>query len=978
MHMFFHGPEKTGLLRFSSRYLIPAVLVLLFFAAGCSSDDDSAPSAPSGGSAKTGRFFDSWVQGLYYISGNQKGVTDAGGGFRYEEGKNIIFKIGDIVLGEGVTPRPVMSPVDLFSGARSHTDGEVLNLCRFLQLLDDNYDPEDGIRIPQEIHANAKGLVLDFTLEKEAFETAARGVIDAIYPAPEPMLVPEADAQAHLVESIRSMAKTQRDAWGVWRIEGRQYLYSLFEAMGYAVALDRLFQAELFRRAALGKLSEIFGEKTKNADIFMRITGYSPQELEAGFSVMDTESKTILRAYSAGINRRIEEIAQNTDLLPYSFYALDFFPEHFSPTDILAITVYVMRCADPQGLGPGLEQIKNAAIYRELVSAHPEDAEDMFEDLRWKKAADATCIASAVEVEEPDPDTDAGDTGELPPELSLYYDFASMYAQMRAFHEDVFAGLKETGAYISFEGIAWAVRGTRTATGNPMLYGGIKAGFSAPVPVVEGTIQAGDITVSGVTIAGVPGFLAGRNPAYAWSVQTGDGHTGDYYADAGIGVVLDRVETIAVKDGESFEMPVYRTYHGPVVYPVPYDPETYDPDLPVISFKYSHTGYEFGLAKALLNLARGRNLPEFEAALKEIPASLHVFYADRNDNIAYFRTGRIPVRQEGEYRLPQGFYFGVKPLEWDRTDILPMIREINPRKGVLFGWNNKSRPDQDYFPFSFGPFHRVHVLADFFAHSQDPLTFSGMKTLALKASMTDSFGGGGNPFAFVSHEFIRAAEETGLTTERRFFLDLLEQWDGYLTDGGEEAWIASKHRSDAWIAMDAWIREVLRLTFRDEFSAETYDLLDKQLLFNVLIRGISGRSSPVQNRYYWFFNKSDETAPQSPEQIIVRALDNVIAELGKELPWGDKKRGYLWFRHPVLAGSLLDPVHTTPYASRPCYAQCVEMGTQGPVRAESHFALGASGNIYVGPGGTPVFDEAFFGMTEVFDSYSYRMSGLFQ
>ena len=54
---------------------------------------------------------------------------------------------------------------------------------------------------------------------------------------------------------------TTRDAQGIWFIEGGT-LYDVYEAMGYAVATDRLWQMDLLRRVAQGRISEILGEAT--------------------------------------------------------------------------------------------------------------------------------------------------------------------------------------------------------------------------------------------------------------------------------------------------------------------------------------------------------------------------------------------------------------------------------------------------------------------------------------------------------------------------------------------------------------------------------------------------------------------------------------------------------------------------------------------------------------------------------------------
>ena len=71
------------------------------------------------------------------------------------------------------------------------------------------------------------------------------------------------------------------------------------------------------------------------------------------------------------------------------------------------------------------------------------------------------------------------------------------------------------------------------------------------------------------------------------------------------------------------------------------------------------------------------------------------------------------------------------------------------------------------------------------------------------------------------------------------------------------------------------------------------------------------------------------------------------------------------------------PLFEMPFSSRSTYAHCVEYGRWGPVQIESMFPLGESGNILVGGGGAPDFDEHFFSMTPVFDDFSHRSFPLF-
>ena len=105
---------------------------------------------------------------------------------------------------------------------------------------------------------------------------------------------------------------TTRDAQGIWFIEGGS-LYDVYEAMGYAVAEDRLFQMDTFRRSARGSMSELFGAEFLGvdfltADVTARLFMYSDDELTDIFNALSEDAQTVTQAYVDGINRRIFDI----------------------------------------------------------------------------------------------------------------------------------------------------------------------------------------------------------------------------------------------------------------------------------------------------------------------------------------------------------------------------------------------------------------------------------------------------------------------------------------------------------------------------------------------------------------------------------------------------------------------------------------------------------------------------------------------
>ena len=771
-------------------------------------------------------------------------------------------------------------------------------------------------------------------------------------------------------------------------------LEQAFAAMGYAVAGDRLWQMELYRRSARGTLAEILGPEHLETDIFMRTIGYSADELQAGFAAQDEECRALLRGYVTGINRRIAEIFEDPTQLPFEYAALagQGFPltyllPFWTVEDVLAWGALLQRNFDPEALDQS--QLENAGLLQYLQTVFPAEAVAMFNDLRWTNDPEAQTVIvhePGPEGGPPEADKAGWRPGDLPPQLR---DACKRMEQRR---ERIRRNLKKINAKVKMGSYAWAVSGKKTATGRPIIYSGPQMGFSVPSIVTEGSIRAAGLNISGMTVPGIPGIIIGRTPHHAWSMQVGHAHTTDYYFEHPAFVEFHRFETIRVAGGEDVILPVYRTPRGPVVSPLPFDPDTYgtepDPANPIVTWRYAHWGHEFDMAKALLRLARARSMDEFGEGIEYVAVCQHFCYADRDGNIAYWMSGRDPVRPPGEYRLPQGTP-GLTPQDWDDDVLKSRSTARNPARGFFGGWNNKTSPWYDNAYNSnndiYGPFHRAHVIEEFLSRPEKR-SFAEIRDLAIDIAATSSINGGGNPWAFVAPTFRAAVEAAGLTGPRELALEALENWDGHFVAGGPVEWVAGEYRAPAWVIADAWIREVIRLTFEDELPRDldddgewrgTYMGTNQYVLFNVLLHGLAGEDSGIVNRYDWFDNITvpdgleDPKIPETPKDIIVQALDNVMAEFGNTLPMG-VERGDIVYRHDFIG-----EVHRTPFASRSTYAHVVEYGRKGPVRIESMFPLGESGTILMGPGGVPVFDPNFFSMVPVYDAFQPREFPLF-
>lgn len=166
-------------------------LVSLLTLAACSGGGGASVS--SGPTTQTGVFVDSPVQGLAWATGGVSGETSPSGQFSFESGAEVQFYVGDILVGSA-TGATVLTPIDFVAGATDETDDTVTNICRFLQTLDADQDPSNGILITSQAQTAAEGLSINFAQSPDDFTNDAGSTIGTITSNP---LVTAAAAQEH-------------------------------------------------------------------------------------------------------------------------------------------------------------------------------------------------------------------------------------------------------------------------------------------------------------------------------------------------------------------------------------------------------------------------------------------------------------------------------------------------------------------------------------------------------------------------------------------------------------------------------------------------------------------------------------------------------------------------------------------------------------------------------------------------------------
>ncbi len=110
-------------------------------------------------------------------------------------------------------------------------------------------------------------------------------------------------------------------------------LNDLYFGIGYAQAENRMWQMDLLRRMAQGKLSEIFGEKFITYDKFIRF--FNQKNLaKQTYLKIPNDLKSILNSYSSGVNTFIKENSEN---LAIEFSIFNYTPKKWEPDDCILI-----------------------------------------------------------------------------------------------------------------------------------------------------------------------------------------------------------------------------------------------------------------------------------------------------------------------------------------------------------------------------------------------------------------------------------------------------------------------------------------------------------------------------------------------------------------------------------------------------------------------------------------------------------------
>jgi penicillin G amidase len=405
----------------------------------------------------------------------------------------------------------------------------------------------------------------------------------------------------------------------------------LYLAQGYITAYHRLWQMEFQTHAAAGRVSEIIdSEVVLNFDRSQRRLGMTYGAQRAlKFMESDSVISRCVTKYTEGINRYIESL-DYTDL-PFEYKLLDYEPEAWTP----------FKCA---------LQSKNLS---KTLNIGDKDIEMTNALTLFGKDAVDLLYPDNEEPGDPIVDNPGG----------WKFNAISIDTVALAMPTELIKLKKLPGPDPTTGSNNWAVSGSKTATGSPMLSGDPHLTLSLPSIWYAIQLHAPGVNSMGVSLPGAPGIIIGFNDSIAWSmtnaqrdlvdwykIQFEDSRKDKYMLD-GKWIPTEKViEAINVKGKPVFYDTVCYTYWGPVTYDESFQSGN---NLSGYSFRWiAHEQTEEVLA--LYKLNRAKNHGDYMDALNHFgsPAQNFVF-ASVSGEIAMRIQGKFPVRrkEEGKFVL---------------------------------------------------------------------------------------------------------------------------------------------------------------------------------------------------------------------------------------------------------------------------------------------------------------------------------------
>jgi penicillin amidase len=695
--------------------------------------------------------------------------------------------------------------------------------------------------------------------------------------------LPQVDGTLQLA-GLKGEVVIRRDAYGVPHITA-QSREDVCMAQGYVMAQDRLWQMDVVRRAAGGRVSEIVGPVALTSDRNFRTLGLA-EAADRDVALLDPDEKQMLEAYSQGVNAYIDG---HLDRLPIEFTMLRYQPEHWRPADTLLVVGYMYQTLTSTWRGELARLDASQRLGKERAAFLFNDDTPYEHPIVGVTAPPAKAVAGmSSNATKKDASPFALTSQPIPPSNSASDDAGWTLANgvLGEFDDAVRAGIGSNN---------WVVDGSHTVSGKPLLANDTHLTLNVPDIWYLIHMTVGNLSTEGFTLPGAPGIVIGHNNSIAWGFTNDGADVQDLYAETfnptnGLEYRVNgqwaeaqiRPEIIIVKGGLPEHLPVVVTRHGPIM------------------SRKGDTGFALrwtatepgGLAHSYFKIQFANNWQEFREDLRDAfgPAQ-NAVYADTAGHIGFIVAARIPIRKcgawpPGDSPLPANIPCGGAPMpgenseyEWQGYipfDELPQI--LDPPDGIIATANSRvAGPGYPHYLSAFlAPPWRTDRIFTLLSQSKK---FAPDDFAAIQADVVQEFN------IILAKALVKAATNVKPVDPRtNKLIGMIANWDGHMTPASVEATFVDQ--------VGAAFGHILLQPYYGETTATGGEIFLERIL----------REQPAD----WL-----PPGTTNYDVLLIASADRAVADLTNSMnqkdiaawTWGNRNK--LLMTHPLGASGIL-------------------------------------------------------------------------
>jgi penicillin amidase len=582
-------------------------------------------------------------------------------------------------------------------------------------------------------------------------------------------LVPNYSGDVNL-KGLNKQVDVFYDNFGVPHIYAQNEEDAYF-ALGYVVAQDRLFQLEMIKRLASGRLSELLGNSMVKTDRFFRTLGLNRHAKWSAQEFIKRSLEPIqksVKAYIAGINQYI-----NQGKTPIEFTMLGIEKEAYTLEDVFLVSGYMaFGFAEGFRIDPMIE-----GMYRKVGDKMMSELE-----LGWPAGSATIPVNPRV---------------------------ISNAVQLSQNLDQIFEKYP-VAPWIGSN--SWVVAPKKTKSGKTLLCNDTHMGYAQPSIWFEAHLEYPGFHFYGNHLAGFPFAMTGHSDFCGNGVTMFENDDVDFYIEQrdGNNVLFKNTptalkvfsETIHVKDSADVILQVEESEHGPLIDRVMDNIPIYNQ---AVSVWWSYLKFPARTLEAVYEVNHARSMDDARTAASKIDApGLNLMYGDKDGHIAWWTTAKLVKRRPGLFskRFLDGATGNDEPIGW--LDFSQNPHSEDPASGFVYSANNQPASiEGDLYPGYYVPENRalriVHELS-----KQDKWDSSMMKKL-----ITD---GKSEVYPKTAKELLNilgTVEPEALKTETA---NRLRSWEG---NHGLE--------SSGTLIFYRWIYNILRLTFANKVGITLFN-----------------------------------------------------------------------------------------------------------------------------------------------------------